>query len=264
MLGWVLAEAEQLDHLTRNLNWIPEFMKDMTPGQRLSLLFPVAYLLGSIPFGMVVGRWKGIDVTRQGSGNIGATNVGRLLGKKYFYIVFFLDLFKGLLPVLAAHFLLVDVRRDSNGFLPANIYLLWLAIGFASIGGHMFSVFMKFKGGKGIATSLGVMLGLFPYFTLPAVPVFFIWLIVFKATRYVSLASIIGAVSFPIVYLIVGYARGWPVFREQLPLTIFAFVVAALIVIKHRGNIRRLREGREPHYHPAKHRSSSSQPAQAN
>jgi len=252
VLGWVLAEADHLEYLTRSFTgFVPEFAQDMNPGQRLALLLPLAYLLGSIPFGMVVGRIKGIDVTQKGSGNIGATNVGRLLGRPYFYLVFFLDMFKGMAPMVIACAWLSDTPRNANGFLEAKLYLLWMTVGFAAVVGHMFSAFLKLKGGKGIATSLGVMLGLFPFFTLPAAPVFAVWLCLFLATRYVSLASIIGAASFPFWYLAIGYWRHWPVLGEQLPLTIFAFVIAILIVIKHRGNIRRLREGREPHYHPA-------------
>ncbi len=252
-MGWFIADMNAVEHFMRNFgDLVPSFFKDMTPGQRLALLFPVAYLLGSIPFGMVVGRLKGIDVTRHGSGNIGATNVGRLLGRKYFYLVFMLDMLKGMLPMLAACVLLSDVKLNANNELPAKLYLLWLTVGFAAIAGHMFSVFMKFKGGKGIATSLGVMLGLYPYFTLAAVPVFIVWLIIFVSSKYVSLASIIGAGSFPIWYLVIGNWRNWPVLDEQLPLTIFAFVVSGMIIFKHRGNIRRLLEGREPHYHPGK------------
>jgi len=252
VLGWVLAEADKLDHLARSVDLVPEFMKEMTHGQRLCLLFPVAYLLGSIPFGMVIGRMKGIDVTSKGSGNIGATNVGRLLGRKYFYLVFFLDMFKGLLPMLAACFLLSDARRTPGGYLPAKIYVSWLAIGFAAIGGHMFSAFLKLKGGKGIATRLGVMLGMWPFFTLPAIPVLAVWIVFFVTMRYVSLASIIAAISFPIWLIIIGNWRDWPLLDEQLPLSVFAVIIPILIVIKHRGNIRRLMEGREPHYHPAK------------
>ncbi len=263
MLGWVLAEADKLDQLTRGAHLVPEFMKDMEPGQRLSLLIPVAYLLGSIPFGMVVGRWKGIDVTQKGSGNIGATNVGRLLGRKFFYIVFFLDMFKGLLPMAAAYFFLEEAREAASpGVLPAKLYVSWLAIGFAAIGGHMFSAFLKLKGGKGIATSLGVMLGLWPFFTLPAIPVLVVWIVVFVSMRYVSLASMVAAVSFPIWLVIIGNWREWPLLDELLPLSVFAVVIAILIVIKHRGNIRRLVEGREPHYHPAKKHHHSDQSPQ--
>lgn len=277
MLGWLLAQdiqqvdpfavanrvlmrPEPLDHITRDL--VPAIFKDMTAGQRLSLLLPIAYLLGSIPFGMVVGRMKGIDVTRHGSGNIGATNVGRLLGRKYFYLVFTLDLLKGLLPMLAGFALLTDVKRDDYGYLNAGVYLLWLVIGFACIAGHMFSVFMKFKGGKGIATSLGVMVGLYPYFTLPAVPVLILWLMIFAYSRYISLSSIIAAVSFPVWYLLIGNFLDWPVMDKQLALTVFSVVVAILIVVKHRGNIRRLMDGREPHYHPAKSKAETSEVTQ--
>src|SRR3954447_9865163 len=113
----------------------------------LLILIPVAYLLGSVPFGLIVGLAKGVDPRAAGSGNIGATNVGRLLGGKYFAIVFTLDLLKGLLPMLAAGACIGASARDTN------TYLLWLAVGFATILGHMFSLFLKFTGGKGVATS---------------------------------------------------------------------------------------------------------------
>jgi len=222
-----------------------------TAATALLCLIPAAYLLSSVPYGLLVAKTRGVDPRTAGSGNIGATNVGRLLGKKFFAIVFILDLLKGLLPTLAAAFILAHSNGPATPYSAAD-YLLWLLVAFAAVCGHMFSVFLKFKGGKGIATSLGVMLGMYPFFTLPAIPVFAVWLVVFLSMRYVSLASIIGACTFPIWFLIVGYWRDWPVLDEQLPLTIFAFVVAGLIVVKHRGNIRRLKEGREPHYHPAK------------
>src|SRR5438270_7875616 len=106
----------------------------------LLALIPVAYLLGSVPFGLVVGLSKGVDPRTAGSGNIGATNVGRLLGAKYFGIVFCLDFVKGLLPTLAASW----VVHAHRGTLDWTIYLLWLLVGFAAIAGHMFSVFLKF------------------------------------------------------------------------------------------------------------------------
>src|SRR5689334_18385696 len=133
----------------------------MTPVQKtLLLLIPAAYLLGSVPFGLLVGLARGIDVRSAGSGNIGATNVGRLLGGKFFALVFFLDLLKGLLPMLAAGFVVHFRATDPQ------ISSLWLAVGFTAILGHMFSIFLKFKGGKGVATSTGVILGLWPYYTL--------------------------------------------------------------------------------------------------
>ncbi len=202
-------------------------------------LIPLAYLIGSIPFGLLVGLAKGIDPRAAGSGNIGATNLGRLLGGKFFAIVFTLDLLKGILPVLAAG----AVLRFSATHWQEN--LLWLSVGAAAIAGHMFSIFLKFKGGKGVATSAGVLLGVFPYFTLPGMLAVAVWGIVFQATRYVSLASIIGAVAFPLAYLAVGLALGWPVTGNQWPLLAFATLIPAMIVYKHRGNIARLRAGTE-------------------
>src|SRR3954468_5810698 len=127
----------------------------MTTRQLLLCLIPFAYLVGSIPFGLIVGLSKGIDPRKAGSNNIGATNVGRLLGGKFFALVFFLDMLKGLLPMLAAGFAL-QWRAQSQIH-----YILWLLVGFAAIAGHMFSIFLKFKGGKGVATGAGVALGVF-------------------------------------------------------------------------------------------------------
>src|SRR4051794_39210345 len=134
----------------------------MTTAQQLLILIPISYVLGSIPFGLLVGLSKGVDPRTAGSGNIGATNVGRLLGGRYFAIVFALDFLKGLIPTLAASWV-VHRHGAEQGTM---IYALWLAIGFATILGHMFSIFLAFKGGKGVATSTGVMLGVFPDYTL--------------------------------------------------------------------------------------------------
>jgi glycerol-3-phosphate acyltransferase PlsY len=214
----------------------------MSSDHVLLLLIPIAYLLGSIPFGLLVGKAKGIDVRTAGSGNIGATNVGRLLGKKFFFLVFFLDLLKSFVPMLIASWL---VHRIAPQQRDARLYLLWLLVGFAAVIGHMFSVFLKFKGGKGVATSAGVMLGLVPYYTLPGIVSVVVFILVFFATRYVSLGSMIGAGAFPLAYLAIGKARGWPVFGEQWPLLVFAVLMAVLIVYKHRSNIQRLLAGTE-------------------
>jgi glycerol-3-phosphate acyltransferase PlsY len=214
----------------------------LPPRQSLLLLTPLAYLLGSTPFGLLVGLARGVDPRKAGSGNIGATNVGRLLGKRYFGLVFALDMLKGFLPMVAAGVLL----QTSSQAFDRTDYLLWLLIGFAAITGHMFSIFLRFKGGKGVATSTGVMLGVFPYYTLAslvAVPAFFV---VLKTTRYVSAASIAAAVGFPVGYAAIGLLRGWPIMGAQLPLLIFAIIVGVLIVFKHRGNIARIRAGTEP------------------
>src|SRR5258706_11074153 len=128
----------------------------------LLALIPLAYFAGAIPFGLIIARTQGIDPRTAGSGNIGATNVGRLLGGKFFAIVFILDLLKGLLPTLAADAILARFRGNAADYR-AEDYLLWLLVGFAAICGHMFSVFLKFKGGKGVATSAGVILGVYPF-----------------------------------------------------------------------------------------------------
>jgi glycerol-3-phosphate acyltransferase PlsY len=208
----------------------------------LLTLIPLAYLAGSIPFGLLVGKAKGIDPRKAGSGNIGATNLGRLLGGKYFALVFTLDLLKGLLPTLAAGAFLDFDARNALSFVS---YTLWLSVGFAAILGHMYSVFIGFKGGKGVATSAGVILGVFPYYTIAAIVALLTFAVVFKLTKYVSVGSILAASVFTVVYLLLGLARRWDVFGRQLPLLVFAVLVTAMIIYKHRANLVRLRAGTE-------------------
>ena len=205
----------------------------------IAILIVAAYLLGSVPFGLMVGRAKGIDPRTAGSGNIGATNLGRLLGKRFFFLVFAMDMLKGMLPVLAAGWLLHSRPETQLKFV------LWLLVAFAAIAGHMFSVFLGFKGGKGVATSCGVLLGLWPYYTWPGLLALGVFIVTFKVSRYVSLGSILAALSFPAAYVAIGLARGWPVFGAQLPLLVFGLLIAAMIVFKHRSNIARLRAGTE-------------------
>jgi glycerol-3-phosphate acyltransferase PlsY len=209
---------------------------------RMLPLIVAAYFIGSIPFGLIVGKSKGIDVRTAGSGNIGATNVGRLLGKRFFFITFFLDLAKSLIPMLVASIIVGRIAPEQRDW---RIYLLWLLVGFAAVIGHMFSIFLKFKGGKGVATSAGVMLGLFPYFMAPGLLAILVFIVVFYAFRYVSLASMTAACAFPLLYFVIGKLRDWPMAGAQLPLLIFAIVIALLIVLKHRGNIQRLLAGTE-------------------
>jgi glycerol-3-phosphate acyltransferase PlsY len=215
----------------------------MTPIALLILLIPVGYVLGSIPFGLFVGRANGIDPRTAGSKNIGATNVGRLLGRKFFFIVFALDLLKSFVPMAAASFVVQSIPPGQRDWI---IYLAWLSIGAAAVLGHMFSIFLKFKGGKGVSSSAGVMLGLIPYFTLPGIISILIFVVVLKISRYVSLSSMLGASAFPIVYLLVGECwMGWPVLGAQLPLLIFAILLPVMIIYRHRTNIARLRAGTE-------------------
>lgn len=216
----------------------------MTPSQRLLALAGLSYFIGSIPFGLLVGLAKGVDPRKAGSGNIGATNVGRLLGGKFFGIVFTLDLLKSLLPMLAAG---VILRHGLGGgtTYDASHYALWLLVGLAAILGHMFSVFLRFQGGKGVATSAGVMVGLYPFYTLPAVLAIVVFVMALMRWRIMSLASILGAVAFPVAYICAALILNWPMTRQQLPLLICAILMAGLVVLRHRANIARLRAGTE-------------------
>ena len=219
---------------------------------QMLVLAAVAYLVGSIPFGLLVGRAKGIDPRTSGSGNIGATNLGRLLGGKYFALVFTLDLLKGLLPMLVAAWLLRHLATHEKP------YLLWMTVGAGAILGHLFPVYLKFKGGKGVATSTGVVLGLWPFYTYPGFAVVLVFLIVFAISRTVSLGSIASSIGFPICYVLIGLALGWPVFGEQLPLLIFATVLGSLIVYRHRKNIVRLLNGTESSFRKKTDRGPTS------
>lgn len=221
------------------------------------VLIPLAYLMGSIPWGLVVGLSKGVDPRKAGSGNIGATNVGRLLGGKYFAVVFVLDMLKGMVPMLLAGAALRGVSMSQTD------YLLWLAVGAAAIVGHMFSLFLKFKGGKGVATSAGVALGLWPYYTWPGIVGLVVWIVLFKATRYVSVASIVAAIVFPIAYVAIGLARGWDPFGGQLWLLVFACLIALMIVVRHRANIARLRAGTENRFGKKKSSKDSEGPKES-
>jgi glycerol-3-phosphate acyltransferase PlsY len=214
----------------------------MTTTQQLLSLLLIAYLLGSIPFGLMIGRAKGVDPRTAGSGNIGATNVARLLGKKFFFIVFLLDMSKGLLPMLAAAWILHDAPKGQLE------YFLWLLVGFAAIAGHMFSIFLKFNGGKGVATGTGVALGVFPYFTFPALISLISFFITFKLTRIVSLGSIIGAIMLPISYGVLALILKWDLLGTQLPLLAFVLLLAGMIIFRHRSNIARLRAGTEARF----------------
>lgn len=207
--------------------------------EQMLILAAVSYFVGAIPFGLLVGRAKGIDPRTAGSGNIGATNLGRLLGGKYFALVFTLDLLKGLIPMLVAAYLLRGLPTQEKP------YFLWMTVGAAAILGHLFPVYLKFKGGKGVATSAGVVLGLWPFYTLPGIAVVLIFLIAFGITRTVSIGSIAASAGFPLCFIAIGLALGWPVFGRQLPLLIFGAVLGGLIIYRHRKNIVRLLNGTE-------------------
>ncbi len=206
----------------------------------LPVFLVAGYLAGSIPFGVLIARARGVDLRKTGSGNVGATNVGRVLGRKWGYLCFFLDMAKGLLPTLAA-VLLVRAGGEAAGGAPGQLQqAVWLAAGMGAIFGHVFNVWLGFRGGKGVATALGVVLGIWPYFTVAGLAAFGIWIVVTLISRYVSVGSIVAAVAFVALFA----AFNWPP-AALWPLGTFAAAMAALIIILHRANIGRLLKGTE-------------------
>ena len=196
----------------------------------------VGYLFGSFPAGYLAGRLAGVDVRALGSGNIGATNVLRILGKRWGYAVFFVDAFKGFAAVRLAYFF---VKRLPEGQPDPEYFAILTAV--MCIVGHTFPVWLGFKGGKGVATSAGALFGLMPL----AVPVIVvIWVIVFESTRYVSVASIIGAISLPIVVALFLYWK----FLEGTALLYFSILIALLVLWRHRSNFSRLLNGTEQRF----------------
>jgi len=200
-----------------------------------------SFLLGAIPFGLLVGFAHGMDVRTIGSGNVGAMNVGRILGRKWFFVVFLLDMLKGLVPTLAGGWLLL---LNPSQVSPQTVMIARLLVGLASILGHNYSPFLHFRGGKGVSTSLGAALGVFPDLTVPAVLAFLVWAVGFGLSRMSSVGSILGGSCFPLFYL--GYLnyRGGRV-SEHWPFVAFTVLVAFLVVLRHKANIARIFAGTE-------------------
>lgn len=210
----------------------------------VALLMLGAYLIGAIPFGLVVGWARGIDVRNAGSRNIGATNVSRLLGRKYGLLVFALDVLKGLIPTAVAGWVLIGLGGRVGPPEPVR-YLCWLTIGAACVLGHNYPVYLGFAGGKGVSTSLGVTLGIYPDLTYPAIAAFVIWAIVVGASRYISAGSITAGIAFPILFVVVSRYRGGDVIGESWPLLAFSLLLALLVLVRHRVNLGRLLAGTE-------------------
>src|SRR4051794_28373906 len=157
----------------------------MTAPATLGITILTAYLIGAIPFGYLIARWRGVDIFREGSGNIGATNVGRVLGRRFGILVFLLDLAKGALPALVA-------GRIAQGWTDGPDELLGpdglrVSAGLAALLGHLFSIYLRFRGGKGVATGAGVVAVLLPG---PALGALLTWVTVVIATRTISLGSL--------------------------------------------------------------------------
>ena len=202
----------------------------------LFIVAAIAYLLGSFPAGYIAGRIAGVDIRTVGSGNVGATNVTRFLGKRFGYPVFLLDFAKGFIAVLFAGMIGKAYQSD-----PAFIDLCAATAAVCAVLGHSYPVWLQFEGGKGVATSLGA---LFAINSVAAVMACAVWIIVFKTTRYVSLASLAAAVALPIAIAIVYFLN-----QVQTPILLyFALALAAIVIWRHRSNISRLLNGTEPRF----------------
>ncbi|HPC95884.1 MAG TPA: glycerol-3-phosphate 1-O-acyltransferase PlsY [Sedimentisphaerales bacterium] len=214
----------------------------------------VAYLVGAIPFAQIIARAHGKDLRTIGSGNIGATNLARACGRTWGYACFALDVLKGLVPTAAARVVAGRLFEDVTTVGPAFL-ALWLAVGVAAILGHVFPVYLKFKGGKGVSTSFGVGLGLWPYFSVGALVALLVWILCAAIWRYVSLASICAAVSFPITLAVaIAMAKSWNL-ANLWPLLIAAIAIPLLVIVLHRKNIKRLLSGTESKIGSRKDRS---------
>ncbi len=187
------------------------------------LLIVLGYLLGSVPVGFILGSRSGIDVRKSGSGNVGATNVARVVGKRQGTLTLIADVAKGFLPVFLA--------MQLGASLAATIL-----VGTAAFLGHLFPIFLKFKGGKGVATALGVFLALAPMATLVLVALFGVAVL---TSRIVSLSSILTALTAPIIFWLFAYP----------PLVVgMAAFIALAITSRHQSNIRRMMNGSEPRF----------------
>jgi glycerol-3-phosphate acyltransferase PlsY len=228
----------------------------------------VAFLSGSIPFAVLLGRINGVDIRKIGSGNPGATNLGRAIGKKWGLICFFLDVGKGLVPTLAFGIALgriitavvaqqvetvtslIDngestMPSTGDGIYSARWVLQWVSVGIAAVLGHVFSPWLKFRGGKGVATGLGATLGLMPVVTVPGLIAFAMWYLTAKLSGYVGLASVVAAASLPILTVFSGFIFGFAL----LQVGVFAGLtglLALLVIVRHMGNLKRIAAGSEP------------------
>lgn len=188
-----------------------------------------AYLVGAIPFGFLIGKARGVDVRTVGSKNIGATNVYRTVGHSWGFLAFFCDFLKGLLPTLAAMWFLRAHGAPALGYLP-------MATGMATVVGHTLTCFMKFRGGKGVATAFGMLMALL---TLPVLIAFGVFVVMVWISHYISLGSMLAAATIAALVWI------FPVEEPALALRILVTFLGLFVIYKHRSNIARLARGCE-------------------
>ena len=201
----------------------------------IAVVVLVGYLIGSVPAGYLAGCIAGIDIRKVGSGNIGATNVLRILGKRYGYPVFLFDFLKGVAAVEMS-ILIFDSYHPA-----ASRELYGILGGVSSVIGHSYPVWLNFKGGKGVATTTGVVFALIHF---AALVMCVVWVAAFQASRYVSVASIAAAIALPVTV-------GALLYFEQLNkpvLLYFSIWLAAVVIVRHRSNVSRLLKGTEPRF----------------
>src|SRR5579864_3489746 len=219
-----LARVAYADNLVRRLRDPPNQL--VLPV--LIAVVTLAYLLGSFPAGYIAGKFAGIDIRTVGSGNVGATNVTRVLGKRFGYPVFFFDFGKGFVAVWAAT-MIVKATQSSTLFVD----LCAASAAVFAVVGHSYSIWLRFSGGKGVATSLG---SLFAMNWNAAIAVCVVWIVVFQTTRYVSLASLAAAIALPVTMTVLFFLQ-----QLQTPvLPVFALALAAIVIWRHHSNISRL------------------------
>ncbi len=213
--------------------------------------FAGGYLLGSIPFGVLIGRSQGVDIRTQGSKNIGATNVGRVLGRKWGLLCFFLDMAKGAVPVIVFGALAGIYEKPLEE--TTTEWWLWMTIAMACLLGHMYSMFLRGGGGKGVATAFGSLMAMWPLMTFAALIAFVGWIVIVLCTRMISLASVFAACLLPFGVIIQVYAMsqlpdgkpfGLEMEQASAPIVV-SILLAVLVVWKHRGNLGRIMKGTE-------------------
>lgn len=216
------------------------------PSAPLPMLVAVllaSFLCGSVPFALLLGRLRGIDIRAFGSGNIGATNLGRALGRRWGISCFLLDASKGALPV-AAFGLWRGIWGVDLAEAATTPTIEWLAVSVAAVLGHVFSPWVGFKGGKGVATAFGSLAAMWPLLTWPLVGALLAWAILLAASRLMAVASVVAAFTPPAVLLVQSLQAQRP--PAALPLLIATTAIAVLVLLRHRSNVARILAGTEP------------------
>ena len=195
----------------------------------------VSYLIGAIPWGYLIGKRNGVDIRKLGSRNIGATNVTRVIGKWSGKLCFALDFLKGFIPVLV-----VTIFREKC-IIPDSYGIIQMVAALSAVLGHMFPVYLWFRGGKGVSTTAGAILALAPYsFAIAGIT----WLVVYLISRYVSLASITAATVLPVCATLITKLKP-DLYPRSTYVLIFLYFLSVMAILKHSGNIKRLLNGTE-------------------